>query len=74
MSNIDLNAKNFLDITGFHLACYNGKDTTVEIIMDNADASNIDLKAKTKLGKTGFQLARDSLKEIMKKKLPSIAL
>ena len=72
--NIDLNSKDQSGMTGFHLACVNGKTSIVEMIIDNADSSNIDLKAKTWARKTAFQIATDEVKELIKKKLPCIVI
>ena len=60
------------DKTGFLLACFYGKKSIVEVILDNAESCDIDLKIKSWNRKSGFQLAYDNLKELIKKKMPSV--
>ena len=72
--DIDLNIKDRIGETGFHLACIKGKTSIVEMIIDNAESSNIDLSITTWKRKTAFQIATDEVKELIKKKLPIIAM
>ena len=53
----DLKKKCSSGQTPFHLACDNGQDDMVEIIMKNSAKLNIDLNAKDFYGNTAFHLA-----------------
>ena len=44
--------------TGFHLACAQGKQGIVEMMIKNAKNFNFDLTAKDNNGRTGFQLEK----------------
>ena len=44
-NNIDLNAKNSSDVTGFHYACLRGQVKIVELLITNSVEFNIDLNA-----------------------------
>ena len=58
--NFDLNVKDNIGSTAFHLACQSGNPTTVELILDFSKISDaIDLNATDNAGKTGFHLACD---------------
>ena len=59
--NIDLNAKESGDRTGFLCACSTGQVKVVELLVKNSVECNIDLNAKDKYeGKTGFHYACSS--------------
>ena len=55
--SIDLNAKSNYGSTGFHWACYFGQTSTVELLLNNADALNLELNSKNNDGETGFHWA-----------------
>ena len=50
--SIDLNAKSNNGNTGFHWACWNGQTSTVELLLNNADALHLDLNSKNSDGDT----------------------
>ena len=51
--SIDLNAKSNSGNTGFHWACYFGQTSTVELLLNNADALHLDkLNSKNSDGDT----------------------
>ena len=54
---INLNVKDSLGFTGFHLACSHGRKQLVEIMVRNSSRLKIDLDAKTYDDSTGFMLA-----------------
>ena len=77
--HLDLNSKNNIGNTGFHLACLNGQTSTVELLLNNADALHLDqLTSKGYNGKTAFQQAqfknKTAVVELIKAKRPSIAV
>ena len=64
--NIDLNVKDIIGWTAFHLACVSGKTSIVEVLMDNSEHFEIDLTSKDNQGRTGFMIATNSVKDIMR--------
>ena len=56
--NIDLNAKDNLGQTAFHIACVWGNYNVAHILIDNSDTYSIDINAIDNLGQTALDLAR----------------
>ena len=56
--NINLNAQDEAGYTGFHVACREGFQKIVELIMKSSETVDINLNAKSNtIGYTGFNLA-----------------
>ena len=73
--NIDLNVKDIHGYTAFHLACVNGEEKVVEMMINKAKYFELDLEVEDNYGNTGYELAKDSCAidmDIFKRKLPRL--
>jgi len=71
--DIDLNVKDIIGWTAFHLACVSGKTSIVEVLMDNSEHFENDLASKDNQGRTGFMLATNSVKDMMRRRLSGLS-
>ena len=57
---IDLNARDNERMTGFHLACKNGRTETAKLNLENWKQFKIDIKATNNEGKTSLDFLHQS--------------
>ena len=75
---IDLNMKNNLGETAFHIACNFGKVKIVDMMIEWSESLELDLKAKNNNNQTGYQLAiqrgKTDVVNLIQTKMQNLAL